>query len=77
MLLIKAGTPIQRLCSDGGLMTDRKDGEAERAEQQYVIYDEAIILEPQENNGKWFFNMHSGMNWEVEEKYVQDNRRKH
>ena len=77
MLLIKQGTPIRRLASDGGLITDRTDGQMETAQQQYVIYDEAIILEPEDNNGKWFFNMNSGMSWEVEAQYVEDNRRKH
>ena len=77
MLLIKAGTPIQRLGSDGGPLTDRTDGETEVTKQQYVIYDEAIMLEPEENNGKWYLNMNSAMSWEVEAKYVEDNRRRH
>ena len=75
--LIKQGVPIQRLTSDGYPLTDREDGLTEIADKDYVVYDEAIIMEPDQNNGKWYFNIHSGVSWEVDGEYVQDNRRKH
>ena len=76
MFLIRQGVPIQRLTSDGFPFTDRADGKIETADRDYIVYDEAIILEPKDNSGKWYFNMHSGMSWEVAAEYVQDNRRR-
>ena len=51
MFLIKQGVPIQWLTSDGFPFTDREDGKTEIADRDYIVYDEAIILEPKDNNG--------------------------
>ncbi len=76
MILIKSGVPLQRRCSDGAPMTDRSDGKPERAEMDYIVYNEAILLEPEENNGKWLLAMGTAMLWEVSDDNVQDGRRK-
>ena len=74
MILIKAGVPLQRMTSDGFPFTDRVDGEMERAEMDYIVYNEAILLEPEENNGKWLLAMGTAMLWEVADEDIKDGR---
>jgi hypothetical protein len=67
---------MQRMTSDGYPFTDREDGKPEIADRDHIIYKEAVLLRPEDNNGKWYFNLHSGLSWEVSGEYVQDNQRR-
>ena len=75
MYLVKSGTPIQRLASDGGKLTDTP-GVPEVAEKDYVVYDEAVLLTPEENDGKWLFVLHSALLWEIAKEHVEDGKRR-
>ena len=71
VFVILRGSPIQRKCSDGGPFTDRTDGKPERADEDYELFPEAVMLTPEKNGGKWLFRMGSALLWEVAEKDVQ------
>ena len=76
MYIIKKRSPIQRMTSDGYPMTDRTDGKSETAERDYGLHPEALLLTPEQNNGKWLFNLNSAMSWEVEPQYVDVGRQR-
>ncbi len=70
MYMIKAGSPVQRVTSDGFPFTDRTDGKSEVAEIALTLYPELVLLTPDQNNGKWLFQMGTQMNWEVDAENV-------
>ncbi len=70
MYLIKAGSPVQRITSDGYPLTDATDGKPETAGTDFILYPEAVLLTPKENGGKWLFNMATNMSWEVDAGHV-------
>ncbi len=73
--MIKEGTPVDRQASDGGFLTDTP-GTQERVNRGYIIYDEAVLLTPDKNNGKWLFAMSSELLWEIEKEYVTSGARR-
>ena len=65
--LIKKGSMVQRRCSDGGTMDK---GEPERAIEDMAIYEEAVLCRPENYEGNWLFRIHSGLLFEIDDRYV-------
>lgn len=69
MFIIPIGSPIQRRTSDGAPLTD-SEGQQERTDVDYELFPEAVMLTPEQNKGKWVFQIGSAMSWEVDPRYV-------
>ena len=76
MYLIKKGIKVQRLTSDGYPFSDRTDGESEIAGVDIMIHKEALLVKPEDNNGKYIFQMNTNMSWEVAKEEVIDSARR-
>lgn len=61
---------MQRITSDGAPFTDATDGKPETAPVDMTLYPEAVLLTPEQNNGKWLFQMGTQMSWEVDAENV-------